>query len=184
MGMKYLTGIAALFSSTLGRDLCGSECSAIMKRLDFLEDKVVELSTQNEEMKLSIDKADTSAYDFKYYVSNGNNAIRQDTIINFDTPVYGSGVTEGVFTVPVTGTWEITYHINLMYSTSYWVDFSLRKNGRTEQVDMFNIQTKQTQETTFNSKYVADLKKDDWIVLIPEATAETYSLQPVRYCSF
>merc|ERR1712168_1418221 len=64
--------------------------------------------------------------------------VKEKTIVKFDTQVYGTGVENGVFTAPIDGLFQINFKVDFWGSSSYWVNFKIRKNGENIQYNYFN----------------------------------------------
>ena len=61
----------------------------------------LKLKTEIDEARVDIDYLNEKNGAFKYTIGSYKDAVRQGEIVNFNTPVYGTGVVDGKFSAPI-----------------------------------------------------------------------------------
>ena len=73
----------------------------VQTEIDGIGSELDKVQTDVAVARIDLDDVQELNYAFKYYVSSGSGAVKPSTVVNFNSQVYGSGVSNGVYTAPI-----------------------------------------------------------------------------------
>jgi len=136
--------------------------------INGMRSELDQVKTDIDDARTDIDDVQERNYAFKYYVSSSVRlgAVKKGAIVNFDSRNYGSGVTNGQYSAPIDGLYQIDFHLHFQDSNSYYAMFQIRKNNTQIQRDALNADnSSSTSDTakTFYTSIKVNLRKGDKI---------------------